>query len=432
MRALSDSLEVLPYGRQRRHRLHVISCYVDFQAVRTLISDVAGKIRLTDVEFMFERLEVYRGRTPTEAAEELNKLVAWCDDRDVTFVWRALAVGALMHAKGYAVVQSAGRGGTELSGGVVCVSSGNATNPGLATKTAKPNVEMSYISSRKGDMREFLRLWRGLWKSAGDFGAALAKHDAISFRYGLLASGVFLHDWTRTLGSMLGMRYSLTEEGRAQISLAPGLRQFGFEVEQTTITRNPLVQSRNPEAAAIELPEQRNLPRDFTKRYTVDTMLGRFCPRSIWETVENAVGADDKFKRFHEKFVEATEPARLDVVLGLEATREEELVRLGFVHPDEERQARWRLKIDELRENEVKLRRAFIRFEAFDLPYDFAAREELVDLEDSLTDSIAAAQARGIVARKVEAARQKRDLSLLGLDADETDELVSYLRKVDA
>jgi len=414
---ISESLEGFDLRFKRRHELRILSCYLDFEAVRKLITKVAEQVRLTDVDLMFEMMEVYRGRLPNEAEYELQKLERWCQRHDRTFRWFPIRAGALMHAKGYCVVQ---RVQGEAGDGVVWIGSGNATARGLGASRSPVNVELSSVSTAAKDVADFLEIWDRLAAKTRDISAAAEREDAYAFTYALLASGVFLHDWRDSLRSQVGVRYTLTPEGRKAVTVDPQLAALGFDLEQATVNRNPLI-------AEVDFPSGRSLPPSFARRCTIDTWLGRWCPRPIWTLVEEAVGRDDAFSAFRQAFLKATEPEALDRVVEREQGIERSLVESGFVAADDERLPRWREKVEGLRESEARLSRIFLRFEPFDLPYDYQAREEVESLRDNLFQSLAIRSRQSPAARKLLEAEQRGNLAALDLTDDERWELEELL-----
>jgi hypothetical protein len=415
-----DSLGDFDRRFQRRHELRILSCYLDknLRGIRALIDHVSEVVRLTDVELMFEMLEIYRGRLPNDAERDLRRLERRCRRREVTFRWIPVRVGMLMHAKSYSVVQ---RVQGRVGDGVVWISSGNATTRGLGASRARVNVELSSKSTSRRDVADFLDIWGQLRENEIDIAQAFAQDDIYAFAYALLASGVFLHDWRDALRSQLGVRYTLTDVGRRS---APGnneLALLGLDLDRATATRNPF-------SAQLDFPPARRLPGAFARGYTIDTLLGRWCPCSIWNVVEQTIGQDEAFRQFYDALLSATTPQAMDRLVERESKIEDALVARGLVVPDEERLQRWRGKISWLRKDETRLTRMFLRFEPFELPYDYQAREEIRRLYDSVLESLSFRRRQSVVASKVWATQESRELAALELREDEQAVLETLLQ----
>ena len=412
--AFRDAITELKW-KKRAHRLMILSCYIDFEAIRKLIATVKNEVNLTEVLLAFEFMEAYRDRQPKSTIIELNELKTWCSKNDIIFSWNAVRYGALMHAKGYAVVQYAKEA---LIGGVVLIGSGNATKPGLGS-AIKTNVELSHVSNNDNDIKGFIAAWDRLIKKNRSLDGVLQRADEYEFAYSMLASGVFLHDWQGNLRSQVGITYMLTQEGHKAISMNDELKQLGFDIDKATINRNPL--------EAVNFPYSRALPSGFTRKYTVDTILGRWCPLPVWDTVEETITQDTEFQKFFDSFRAATESDKFERIVASERARDNSLVNRGFVTSVPDRIDRWLDKIITLRDNEYKLSRIFMKFERFDLPYDYSEREAVEKLHDSVLESLNIKTTQSFVAKKIEMTEQTRDLSMLDLSDRERANLVEAL-----
>ena len=405
-RALVRAIDTVEYKKQREHRLLILSCYIDFDAIKKLINLVSDCVRLARVGLMFEFLEAFRSRLPNETLLGLENLKAWCKTKQIEFFWYPVRAGALMHAKGYALVQ---RQGSSNGSGVVCIGSGNATMPGLGLSTSyRVNIEIASISTSDRDLTEFISCWNRLIKDKKDLSDASKREDFYGFSYALLASGIFLHDWRDSIAAQIGIKYTLTSKGRKQLALNdPELRSLGFQAEQATISGNPF--------SGVKFPASRMLPKEFSKNYTIDTLLGRWCPRSVWDVVERTIGRDENFTRFLSSFRKATSEKNLPELAKVEEAKSKRLTRRGVVTHDPERVSRWQRKVQALRDNEKKLARIFMKLEPFDLPYDYKARLEVEELKDSLVQTMAVKSRRSLVSRKIAEADELGDLLALEL-----------------
>jgi len=73
----------------------------------------------------------------------------------------------------------------------------------------------------------------------------------------------------------------MTARGREKaVQIAPELKVQGYDLGVGTLSRQPL-----------RFKATKVLPKPFSKTYTIDTLLGRWCPRSVWEVVGQRHGA---------------------------------------------------------------------------------------------------------------------------------------------
>ena len=404
----------LPRRNQRRHELRIVTCYVDFGAVRQLIKELSDTIKLRSVLLMFEYMDIFRSdRRPNAAQKELEALEGWCRNREIAFDGTPVRMGALMHAKAYAVTQE--NSNRTLTGGLTFVSSGNATHRGLGLVQEQANVELSASMTTLKGVRDFLRVWDTIAKSQKDMSSAAASEDDYALKYALFSTGVFLHKWAIPFGSQTAIRYGLTEAGRnGIIQIQQEFKDNFDDLDRDTVSRQPLSRF-----GGVETKVGKPLPPQFTRTYTIDTLLGRWCPLDVWSAVGRIVDEDEKFNEFVRKLKSATAPEKLDDVVRHEAAFEHTLVERGYIESDPVRQSRWKEKVTDLSNNEEKLRRIFCDMDAFRMPYDYANRADVEALFDSLTQSIDLRTNRSVAVDMVRAAIDQKSLDCLALTGAE-------------
>ncbi|WP_158808555.1 hypothetical protein [Beijerinckia sp. L45] len=401
--------------RQHRHELRILTCFIDFDAVRGLVAAIAQEVRLTDVRLIFDYSEIYRQRTPDQAIAGLSSIEGRCHELGASFTWNAVKAGALMHAKAFAVVQH--KGGA-VHDGRIWVTSGNATARGLGQRT--PNFELSLTTDRRRDLKSFLTIWEDLEnRYSVDIGRPVRKAEDYGFKYGLLASGTFLHRWATPLAAQLALRYPMTERGRRDaVTVADLIKDQGFELGVGSLSRQPLA-----------FKARKVLPRSFSRDYTVDTLLGRWCPHCVWSVVSASVSGNAAFQAFRASFRRQTTSESLDRIVADEAVREGALVARGFVEADEDRLGRWRERTATLRDDEARLERIFLDYQDFELPYAYEAKSDVEEVFRSLSDSMEMARRESVTVKLARSAITKADLRALALGDDEREALSRILRQ---
>ena len=402
----------LPRPRQRRHELHILTCYMDFAAIQCLIRAVSKCTKLRKVRLIFEYMEIFRSRRPNEVCHELEKIQA--REPDIEFEFIPVRAGLLMHAKGYAVVQV--RDGTCI-GGIAVTSSGNATIPGLG-QARRHNVEISNSARSLKDIRAFLAIMNRLAEKRVGLDDAATREDRFAFHYALLCSGVFLHKWVASLSSQIALQYRLTKEGRQNIVQLNEEFRNELTLEQSTVSRQPL--QRHGMLGKLATT---SLPPQFSRTWTIDTLLGRWCPREVWDIVDHTLAQNQAFQQFAEEFQMATRKTELEVICQKEASFENRLVNSGYVEADDERIARWAEKISDIRDDEQRLRRIFFNLEAFSMPYDYTSRPEIEALFESLYSTTQMCRAQSRATRKVLESIKEKNLDPLHLDEAETEQI---------
>jgi hypothetical protein len=408
--SLSASLlETFKSQRKRPCVLRIITCYLELDVIEKLVRIILRATVLESVQLIFEYNDIFaRGGSPEQIRAKIENLETAFNRKKVALQVIPVRVGQLMHAKAYALIQTTNKRLTNT--GTVWITSGNATRLGLAlADESRPNIELSYLSKDNADIKEFNSIWKRLVRCKrtidDDTGSAL---DEFSFQYALLATGVFLHKWNENLSSRIGVQYRLTRKGK-QAATSQTLQALGLSVSQETATSNPL---------GRKFSDSRAFPRQFAKQYTIETWMEQWCPRSIWRVVEEAVHGSEDFGKFKEDFRVETVDQKLNAAVKREKEREAGLVSNGYVVRDDGRLVRWRKKMEQLREDDTRLKRFYLTFESYDLPYDIQVRKEIETLVESLQESIATRR-KSLAARKVVAALGRRDLQELNLTLEE-------------
>ena len=407
--AMIDAASQLEGRWLHRHELWLLSCYINLDLIEELIESLSEEIKLREVNFMFDRAELFR-IGPKKVEDKLKSIEKWCKsfDPSVEFNYQPISgpIGEMVHAKGYAVFQ---RIGGQARPGFVMVTSGNLTRRGF---TGGGNIELAYLSHRVGDIEQFEKLYNDMWEKNGkDISLDIAEEEMALFKYALLSSGRFLHKWDRTLSSLIGVRYSLTKSGKELIAIKdPELVELGFKPDQDTITKQYLDIS--------DLPPK-ELPGNFIRNSTIETLLGRWCPQSIWAIAKNQ--GKEEAEKFFKSFKDATTPDKLAVALKEANKIQERLLKRKLVTVKEKHLTRWEDRIKHLRENQEQIRRLSVGYEDFKLPYDYSNFNETRELYESLVESIDLSRKANLAIRKTSEAIEMMSLQCLDLSDEENE-----------
>lgn len=385
---------------QRRHEFWILTCYVDFNLVEEVVIELRKTIRITDVFLAFNFSEIYKNG-PSKTDEALKELTKKLKDIDVNFEWSALMSPNLMHSKSYAVIQ---RSNEKISDGLVLVTSANFTKPGFIGT----NVEIGYSSTTKKDIADFENKYNYLWENLGEeIESAVLEHGSYLLKFAILSSGTFLHKWSGNLSQQIGIRYSLTPLAKERGSIAPELAAVGFEAGDT-FTRQVLNLS--------ELP-QKEVPRTFITRFTIETFWGRWCPNGAWSALSEAFAGAG---RFIENFKAATTDQKLLQIKEEAFVLQNQLISQGLIQPvGRDHLDRWVEKIQDLRNNPHRLERFFSGYETHPLPYSIEQKTEVIELFNNLVEAIELSKATNIAKDKVSKAIELSDLRIIEIDDEE-------------
>ncbi len=416
-RTITDAVKSFEDRKKNSSELRIITCYVDLDAVKMLIISLNKIIKLQTVSIIFEYMELFKqNRRPNDLAKELHDITNFCSSKKINFQSYPVRPKTLMHAKGYAIVQNS----LSWQSSVSFISSGNATSRGLGLGAS--NLELSASTTTNVGLRAFCAIFD---KIVGDFhkpiDQAIAEADEYAFRYAMSSSGVFLHKWTISSSSIIGIRYQLTPLG--QQSIFEIQAEFREEIEKdNAITRQPLRRY-----GKLQDVVRRSLPKQFAKDYTIDTLLGRWCPYCFWDIVESKALGDVEFTKFCENIQDIVAEESLAKIVLLEGEFEDLLTSRGYVSVDHERIPRWRKRVSEFANDQNKLRRFYYDMEKFELPYEFLNQKEVDYLYDSFVSSISIRHNSSPVLGLVNFAMKHKDPKGLDIFEEDAERLLNCL-----
>lgn len=397
---IKELAQTLNRKKQRRHELWILSCYIDLDLVEKYVDYLLKSIRLTEVYLAFNFAEIYKAG-PIETEEKLNSIQKKLNDKNIDFEWRVLASSKLVHSKGYALIQ---RSDDKVSGGVVLITSANFTKPGFKGD----NIEIGYVSTRKTDVQNFEKTYDYLWDNLGvDVSAAIFRQENYLLQFALLSSGLFLHKWSGSLSQDVGIKYKLTELAKEKGTIAPELAAVGFETGDT-FTRQVLQLG--------DLP-QKEVPRSFITRFTIETYWGRWCPSVAWNTLSATF---EGAKQFVAQFKKATKESILLKTKEEALEIQNDLIHKKLIKPVKpEHLDNWVLRIQDLRNNYRRLERFFTGYEAHELPYTIEQKSDVIDLFKSIEESIELTKATNIAKEKIVSAIDDANPDLISLTEEE-------------
>ena len=397
---ISDAAQSFEKKKQLRHELWIVTCYIELNLIEKYVEYLIKTIKLTDVFLAFNFSEIYKIGA-IETNKKLHSIKEKLNNKNINFEWRVLTSSKLVHGKSYALIQ---RLNGVTSDGVTLITSANFTNSGFKGD----NIELGYLSTKKGDIKDFEKTYNYLWDELGcDIDQAISKQEGFLLKYALLSSGVFLHKWAGTISQQIGIKYKLTPLAKEKGTIAPELAEVGFEAGDS-FTRQVLELG--------ELPEK-EVPKTFITRFTIETYWGRWCPRDAWITLSESFNGAEKFIN---KFQEVTEEIALQSIKDNALEIQSNLINKGLVKPvAPEHLDRWSERIQELRSNDRRLERFYTGYDANDLPYIIEQKNEIIQLFDSLEEAIDLSKATNIAKDKITAALYNKTPESINLTDEE-------------
>jgi len=392
-----------------KHTLLLLSCYVDPPSIKNLLSTLLDIVNLTSVDIAFDISEAFR-IGPALVKRQFKELREWCKTKKIRLRWRALCAGTLVHSKGYSLYQTK-KSPDEIIAGSLLVGSSNLTRPGFFEAR---NVELGYVSDQLDEVVSFINVYRALAaKFEKKIDSDIFNKNEALFRFSLLSAGIFLHKWDGSLSKLVGIRYQMTAKGRQNTQLAPEFLELGIE-PGNSVTLQPIGLQNLP---------QKSISGAFVRKYTIDTLLGRWCPLDVWRAVEENIKDQTKFV---EQFRDATSPERMKEVLKRAKVIQSSLLKKRLIKPVPSGFLNsWNERIKELRGEPNGLSRLIMGYEELLMSYDVGSEREIRGLFESLQWSINNSRNKNFAKVRVLAAIKDKSLKPLRLSAKIKKEIVT-------
>lgn len=363
------------------NELWLLTCYINFNTVSDLIDKVRNKKNISSVYLMFNVAEAYKTGT-SEVSKILKNISNLCESNSIDFQWRAISTNdsSIMHAKGYAFFQRK-QETNEVTDGFHLVTSSNFTKSGFQTAS---NIELGYFSKKLEDLKKFERIYDYLWNNNSvELTSEFSDIEETLFHFALLSYGVFLHKWGGNINNLTGIKYDFTDDARKQLTgqpVNPLLISLNARAERASFTVPYLDFSNLPEKV---------FPIDFTKTYCVQTYLGWWCPKPVWNMVNKYISKD--LDNFIKEFNKSTSKDNIDSAKKQIKLESKELNKQGLIKGEINLDG-WERRIRNLKEDKERLRRLHIGYEEFEMPYNCSDKYNIKRLYESFESTLDSVQ----------------------------------------
>lgn len=366
---------------RKKYQLSIFTCYLanDLEKVSNFIDEMSSSIKLTDVKLYIDARECIR-----IGIEKLREFEESYADYNIGFEVTAIDTPNLFHSKAYALLSH------DEQTGALAVGSANFTGAGLLVKKSRNNKEIDgnyetlLLTNEVGIVRNFLELKRigaKYFKTLDELEEH--KEESFSFKYALLQQGKFVHKWSETFNQYFAIRYKLSEKGKSKIG-NDFLKKLGFTVDAETISRQFFDFSSIKKND--EMDEQK-----FNRllRRGIETFLGHWLPLSLLQGLNNKMGAEQIFDIISKNVGQQLEERKLDITAAFDGLKVEGFIAESDI--DKDPILELENKLNNLKDDQVKLSRMWDKFSVFDLPYDLSRKNDIERLYDDL---IAKAQSK--------------------------------------
>lgn len=415
--AIVDAVESFSQPKLRRHELWAVTCYFRPKAMRALVTELMARVRLTEIYIAYNYAEDFRY---PDLAEELETMKEDFAAQNVYLDFRRIkSISGLFHSKGYAVIQRDGKA-DKIRDNFLLVTSGNLTEQGLGLDGASTNFELSYRSNTKKDVQAFIDIVDDIWDDEKLQAESVSKQSIsnMEIQLDILLEATYLCKWEGSIRQELSAIFKVADESVGKVAMTnPLLIEMKFDIEKRSLGRY-YFDERPPKP----------LPKYFLKNYTANTLIGHWCPSSVWDVVKQV--HKDKFKEFKEWLKDATSESALKAV---DEKCRGDLAKLkeGGIKIDGDPMESLRKRISNLNGNDIKAWRLYCQYESFSLRYDLEDTDGIDELFGSLKETTESKGRKNLVIRKLIEVIKTRDRNTMKLTEAESICLMSDLSKAE-
>lgn len=356
----------------RKYEMYLCTAFIDENSTLLLVNLLSDLYKIKKITLLIDRSEIYKKGIETikELQKKLRISISKKHKGEVNILGVQCSSG-IFHSKAYAILYK------EKSGsyaGNLLLGSANLTGKGLTAKNG--NIETLYKVRSKKDLNAFSLELQALIENSSlnllDIHTrATLDLDSFGWKHSLLVSGLFAHRWSDALSRELGIRYELSEKGTSLSN--PGiLKEMSFSMDSKTITKS-YFRSENRFSHI-------NGEKDFIKKHSIETYLGYWIPKgSLYRETSDEVLNKLKAKLESELFEQRD---RIIAEIKNDYLR---LFKEGIIKDKPGCEEKFsHANLNNLLEDQFKLRRILFKYEFFELPYNAIDQDHIINLYNEL------------------------------------------------
>lgn len=361
----SNLIEMLAkVDKRRNYKFYINSCYFTPNAAKSIIMSLKDMVHIEEVYINIDRREAIKwGR---------NALEAFCQSfRLFPVSISAVETPILFHSKTYCLINFDKN--ESITNGSLVIGSANLTGMGVSERSG--NIE-SFIDTQDLDsIEDHYKQMQKLNLINLDSINEFSKYEEYSFKYALINEGYFYHKWSDNLGQYLAVRFKLSEEGKKQIKNET-LEGIGFKIDTATISKQYFIFD---EITPTHLENSSNL----FKLYGIETHLGYWVPKSVSNSIDV-----DELAEFSEKLFGKLD-SEIENIKNQISSDFNFLLSNGLIEISEDNEAsepsniaviNFDKKVEKLKNNPLKIKRIFTKYDIFELPYEITDKEKVEEL----------------------------------------------------
>mgnify|MGYP000034050595 FL=1 len=350
---------------RKKHHFTIFTCYLseNLKDLKNFFDKISGEIRITGISLHIDSRQCIKsGICKLQSFQEkFNKNYG----EDFLNIY-AIDTPKIFHSKAY-ILQSE----DELSG-AIALGSANFSKSGLfANKNG--NFESLIINNDQDLINDFLNIEKINKYIKELHQLEEFKTENYAFKLAILEEGRFVRKWSGSINQYFTTKFTLTEKGKEQIQ-GGILSNLGFEIDAETISKQFINFSE------INTNYHDNFQRLLGKG--LETSAGYWLPNKLlWDLLDDKL-IHNFYDIIKDLVKKQTTGIKDELTRVYEQLLAEEYITAGTppIQMIDE-------KLEQLKEDNIRLERFYHRYSVIDLPYDFSThKEEIEDLYDELVE----------------------------------------------
>lgn len=394
--------------RRYKYSLYLISCYFDIDSALELIKHTLSTNNINEIHIYIDRNESYRIGYDNlkvflkRVRQSISMRRCGCDVK----LFAVKGNPGIFHSKIFALINY--NQNLEINNGKIILGSANLTRMGLMADNG--NIETTYTTTRKSDLRSFVSSLAQLEQRKVAIEDLYqfdidSDEEAYDWQYALLNSGFFIHKWSDSLSNDLSAKFMLTERGRELIQNNT-LEHQGFYGNTKSISKNYF------SFEYLECyPSYLGGDRDFIKKHGLEVYLGYWVPKGALY-----INKDYEFETFKKSLVKELKSQQNEILKQIKYD-------ISWLQDNDFISRKYTTDyfsdkfIISIEKNDLKIMRIYTKYEIFEMPYSFSQDLEVNTLYDQVLTT-KDNKPKKQVSRKIDMALDSKDLRHLANQED--------------
>ena len=391
-----------------KYHLILVSCYFNLESTNTIIQVLQKKISLCKISIYIDR-----GEAICIGLDKINDWIKNKHSNNIEISFKVNNSSSLFHAKAYCLFSDTSKKGS------LVVGSANLTGRGLTDNNG--NIEILYNTQDESDIENFcndLKILENDFIDVSKINKFVADDDYY-FKYALIQLGCFVETNDITINAVLQHTYNFNKKGKEE-SRTDKYKQKGF-LEGNGASKN-YFQGINEDIETIFIKYNNTYNIDWGK-YSIRTKFGHWIPKKILgyldeipkekqkiKECQNSISSDLKscFTKSKEDMVEEWRELLMDDrwvdhqnITSLEEKNYNNIIDILTQETEKFLKDKMEYFV-----SESCLEKLLLRYEIFNISFDFANQDEINTFFENLKDNCVKSINSDKVDKKIDAIKE--------------------------